>query len=75
MLEKMFGCTLISKLHVILLMEASFKFSNKLVYGVRMMDNVRKHGMIPEKIYSKKGRTADDGSLAKVLFYDILRQN
>jgi hypothetical protein len=60
MLEKMFGCTLISKLRAILLMEADFNFSNKLVYGVRMMDNVRKHGMMPEEIYSEKGRTADD---------------
>ena len=74
MLEKMFGCTLISKLRAILLMEADFNFSNKLVYGVRMMDNVRKHNLMPEEIYSEKGKTADDGSLAKVLFYDILRQ-
>jgi hypothetical protein len=33
-----------------------------------MMDNVRKYGWMPEEIYSKKGKTADDGSLAKVLF-------
>ena len=75
MLEKMFGCTLISKLRAILLMEADFNFSNKLVYGVRMMNNVRQYGYMPEEIYSEKGRTADDGSLAKVLFYDIVRQS
>ena len=50
MLEKMFGCTLISKLRAILLMEADFNFSNKLVYGVRMLDNVRKHNFMPEEI-------------------------
>ena len=38
------------------------------------MNNVRKFGWMPEEIYSKKGKTADDGSLAKVLFYDIVRQ-
>lgn len=75
MLEKLYGCTLISKLRAILLMEADFNFSNKLIYGVRMMDNVRKYGHMPEEIYSEKGKTADDGSLAKVLFYDIVRQS
>jgi hypothetical protein len=39
-----------------------------MIYGVQMMDNVRKYGWMPEEIYSKKGKTADDGSLAKVLF-------
>ena len=56
-------------------MEADFNFSNKLIFGVRMMDNVRRHGLMPEEIYSEKGKTADDGSLAKVLFYDISRQS
>ena len=75
MLKKMFGCTLIRKLRAILLMEADFNFANKLIYGVRMMDNVRRYGFMPEEIYSEKGKTADDGSLAKVLFYDISRQS
>ena len=74
MLEKMYGCTLISKLRAILLMEADFNFSNKMIFGVRMMDNVRQHGWMPEEIYSEKGKTADDGTLAKILFYDIVRQ-
>ena len=56
-------------------MEADFNFSNKLIYGVRMMDNVRKYGFMPGEIYSEKGKTADDGSLAKVLLYDIARQS
>jgi len=75
MLEKMYGCTLVSKLRAILLMEADFNFTNKVVFGVRMMDNVRKHGYMPEEIYSEQGKTADDGTLAKVLFYDIVRQS
>ena len=75
MLEKMFGCTLVSKLRAILLMEADFNSANKIIYGNRMMDVVRQHGYMPEEIYSEKGKTADDGSLAKVLFYDVTRQS
>jgi len=51
MLEKEFGCTLLGKLRVILLMEADFNFSNKIVYGVQILDNARKHGYAPEEIY------------------------
>ena len=54
-------------------MEANFNFSDKLIYGVRMLDNVRKHGFMPEEIYSKKDKTADDASLAKVLFFGVAR--
>ena len=74
MLEKMFGCTLVTKLRAILLMEADFNAANKIVFGERMMDVVRHHGCMPEEIFSDKGKMADDGSLAKVLFYDIVRQ-
>jgi hypothetical protein len=74
MLEKMFGCTLVKKLQSILLMEADFNYANKEIYGIRMMDNVRKYGYMAEEIFSEKGRMADDGSLAKTLFYDIIRQ-
>ena len=74
MLEKMFGCTLVAKLQAILLMEADFNFSNKLMYGVRMMNNVRSHGRMPEEIYNEKDKTDNDGTLAKMLFCDMLRQ-
>ncbi|KAL7524606.1 hypothetical protein ACHAWF_001017, partial [Thalassiosira exigua] len=52
MLEKMYGCTLVNKLRAILLMEADFNFSNKVIYGVRMMDNARNFGYMPEEVYS-----------------------
>ena len=71
MLEKMHGCTLMSKLRAILLMEANFNFSNKIIYGVRMMDNARKYSLMPEEIYSEKNKMADNGTLAKVFFFDI----
>jgi hypothetical protein len=74
MLEKMFGVRLVSKLRAILLMEADFNAINKEVNGVRMLDTARKYKLVPEEIFSEKNRMADNGGLAKTLFYDILRQ-
>ena len=74
MLEKAFGERLVSKLRAILLMEADFNAANKIVYGERMLNNVRRHKLIPDEIFSEKGRMADDGDLSKVIFYDIVRQ-
>ncbi len=74
MLEKMFSCALITKLRSILLMEADFNAANKIAYGNRMLHKVRQHNLMPEEIYSEKNRLADDGTLDKVLFYDIIRQ-
>jgi hypothetical protein len=74
MLEKMFGCALITKLWSILLMEANFNATNKIIYGQRMLHQVRKYKLIPEEIYSKRNQLADNRTLAKVLFYDIVRQ-
>jgi hypothetical protein len=34
MLKKIFGCSLIMKLHSILLMEADFNATNKVIYGI-----------------------------------------
>ncbi len=39
-----------------------------------MLDKARKYKLIPEEIFSEKNRMADDGGLAKMLFYDIIRQ-
>jgi len=74
MLEKMLGCALITKLRSILLMEADFNAANKIIYGQRMLQQARKYKLIPEEIYSERNRLADDGTLAKVHFYDIVRQ-
>ena len=63
---------MITKLRSILLMEADFNTSNKVNYGVRMLANVRKYKLIPEEVYSKMNCLADDGTLSKVLFYDIV---
>jgi len=52
--------------------EADCNCSNKMIFGDRMMHNVRTHGLMREEIYSERGKMADDSSLAKVLFYDIV---
>jgi hypothetical protein len=74
MLEKIFGCALITKLRSILLMEADFNSTNKIIYGQRLLQMVRHYNLMPEEIYSEKNRLADNGTLVKVLFYDIVRQ-
>ena len=68
------GLHIIGKLRAILLMKADFNHSNKKIFGERMLDNMRKHGLMPEEIYSERGKVPDDGTLAKVLFYDVARQ-
>jgi hypothetical protein len=42
MLEKIFGYSLITKLRSILLMEADFNATNKVIYGFRMLHNMSK---------------------------------
>jgi hypothetical protein len=72
MLEKMFGVRLASKLCAILLMETDFNAMNKELYGVQTLDKARKYKHVPEEIFSKKNCTANNGGLAKTLFYDIV---
>ncbi len=55
-------------------MEADFNATNKILYGQRMLDVVRKYKLMPEEIHSEKNCLADDGTLVKVLFYDIVHQ-
>ena len=74
MLEKTLGVTLVTKLRAILLMEADFNATNKIVYGNRMMAKAREHSLMPEEIFSKKNRMADDGTLSKMLFCNLARQ-
>jgi hypothetical protein len=54
MLEKTLGVTLISKLGAILLMEADFDASKKIVCGVIMMKNGRDHHLMSEDFFCKK---------------------
>jgi hypothetical protein len=74
MLEKIFGCALITKSRSLFLMEADFNSINKIIYGQHMLQAVRWYKLMPEEIYSKKNCLANDGTLVKVLFYDIVCQ-
>ena len=63
------------KSRTILLMEANFNHSNKGVFGFKILENARRHGFMPEEIYSERNKTTDEGTLARVIFHDIARQN
>jgi hypothetical protein len=55
-------------------MEADFNATNKAIYGVCMLANVRKYKLMPEEVYSERNHLADDRTLSKVHFYNIVRQ-
>ena len=74
MLQKLFGCSLITKLRAILLMEADFNSANKIVYGIRMLEQARTHNLMPKEVFSERNKMADDGTLTKVFTYNIIRQ-
>ena len=74
MLQKLFGCSLITKLRAILLMEADLNCATKTVYGVRMLQKAREKDLMPEEVFSERNKMADDGTLTKVLTYDVIRQ-
>ncbi len=63
-----------TKLRAILLMEGNFNAANKIVYGTRMLKNACKHQLMPEEMFSKRNRMANNRTLCKTLFYDITRQ-
>jgi hypothetical protein len=54
MLEKFSGCALITKVRSILLMEADFNSTNKIIYGQRMLQVVCNIEFMPEEIYREK---------------------
>ena len=74
MLEKIFECLLITKLRSIFLMETDFNSTNKRIFGIKMMENVQRYNLMPEEVFSKRNRLAEDGTLSKILFYDMVRQ-
>jgi hypothetical protein len=55
-------------------MEADFNAANKQVYGIEMLQKARQHRLMSEEVFSERNKMADDGTLTKVLMYDIIRQ-
>jgi hypothetical protein len=74
MLEKIPGCQLINILRLILLIEADFNSINKILFGIRMLNMVQLYGFMPDEIFSERNCMAEEGTLSKVLFYDVVRQ-
>jgi hypothetical protein len=56
-------------------MEADFNCANKILYGVRTLDDAQQHALMPDEIFSEKNRMADNGTLAKTFFYDLVCQS
>jgi hypothetical protein len=75
MLEKKREVIHISKLHVILLMEADFNFANKTIFGQRMMHFAEdRNDIARECAGSRKHHEVIDIALNRHLFCDIARQ-
>ncbi len=56
------------------LMEAKFNAMNKIIYGHQVSDTVQKYRLMLEEIFSNQNCLSDDGTLTKVLFYNIAWQ-
>ena len=50
------------------------QFTAKQVFGSWIVDAMRSHGLMHEEVFSEKGRPSDDGTLERVLVFDISRQ-
>ena len=74
MLQKLFECSLITKLRAILITEADFNGVNKTVYGIRMLEQARRNNLMLKEVFSERNKMADEGTLTKVISYDIIHQ-
>ena len=74
MLEKTAGLAVVNKLRAILLMEPDFNVHNKIIFGRKILDLPRAGGMIPDKHFLDKGKTAGDEKFPNILVCDLSRQ-
>ena len=65
--KKVASIALVTKLRVILLMEAHFNYHNRMIFGSLMMNLARQHSMVLEEVFSEKGKTAEDAILQQIL--------
>ena len=49
-------------------------YSTKTIFGIQMLDEARRPNLMPEEVFSKRNKMTDDGTLTKVLRYDIICQ-
>ena len=74
MIKKIAGIALITKLRVILPIEAEFNFHNKLIFGQRIINLARESGMVLKEVHSQKGETTEDLILQQILMYGIAQK-
>ena len=70
LLEKVAGNIPIDKLRAICLLEADFNWWLKVVFAKRMTQRMKKTGMLPLEQGAMSGKTAQDSSMTKQLFFD-----
>ena len=74
MLKKIAGVALVTRQRAILLLEADFSRHSKLIFNKRMLELASEYNIFLDKIYSAKGRTAEDAVLHQVIAYNLARQ-
>ena len=75
MLEKSPGVIKVDKLRAILLMEADFNATNKLIFGSRMIKNIEDRQGFPDELYgSRKNCSAIEVAINRRLTIDIIKQ-
>ena len=74
LLEKKPGVRLVDKLRGILLLEGDCNMYNKVIFGVRMLDNAYSAGVIPRENHAQRGSTALEVAFLRLLTLDISRQ-
>ncbi len=71
LLKKVFGNIHIDKIRAICLLEANYKWLNKIVFAKQMMDKAFQGDIIPAEHFAKRGSHATEGVLTSGLFCDI----
>jgi hypothetical protein len=74
-LEKEKGVIRVDKMRGILLMEADYNFTNKLMYGIRMMRWAEQRQQVPQECFgSRWGHEAIELAVVRRTFLDVVRQ-
>jgi hypothetical protein len=74
LLEKIPGISLVEKLQAILLMEGTFTFFNKWIFGHDAINHLYKLQYFPDDQYSQKESTTEDSKFDNQLTMDLSRQ-
>lgn len=75
MIEKTPWVTLVENLRAILLIEADFKFGNRLIFGNKMVKSLETKGDLPQDSFgSRNSFSSIDAPICRGLFFDVARK-